>query len=71
MSERINIISCGRFGTIELIRTNKNPIDIVDQLTYDADCKLWRASTSLALEGMKRTRRNCDLTDWNIAYEFV
>ncbi|MBN1684801.1 MAG: hypothetical protein JW855_05150 [Gammaproteobacteria bacterium] len=70
-SGRSNVVSCGKFGTIEFIHTNRRPTDIMDQLSYDANCRLWRASVKLALSDMKRTHRNCDLIDWDIANEFI
>lgn len=70
-SGRSNIISCGEFGTIEFVHTNKKPADIMDQLSYDKEYRLWRANTVLALKDMKDTRRNCDLIDWNIAHELI
>lgn len=70
-SGRSNIIACGKFGTIELIHTNQNPVDIMNQLVYDANCRLWRANVSLALRDMKITRRNSDLINWDIANEFI
>ena len=70
-SGRSNIISCGEFGTIEFIHTNRKPTDIMEQLSYDANCHLWRASVPLALKDMKTTHRNCDLIDWDIANEFI
>lgn len=70
-SGRSNIISCGKFGTIEFIHTNQNPVDIMTQLIYDASCRLWRANVSLALRDMKITRRNCDLINWDIANELI
>lgn len=70
-SGRSNIISCGEFGTIEFIHTSQKPTDISNQLSYDTNCWLWRASVPLALKDMKATRRNCDLIDWDIANEFI
>ncbi len=70
-SGRSNIISCGEYGTIEFVHTNQKPTSIMQQLFYDADCRLWRASVSLALRDMKTTHRNCDLIDWDIANEFI
>lgn len=70
-SGRSSIISCGKYGTIEFIHTSKTPKELVDQLTYDPNCKLWRASAALALQDMKNTRRNSDLIDWEVAHEFV
>ena len=70
-SGRSNIVSCGAFGTIEFIHTNQKPIQILKQLTYDTNCRLWRASVALALRDMKATHRNCDLIDWDIANELI
>ncbi len=70
-SGRSNIISCGEFGTIEFIHTNQKPTDIMGQLIYDVNCRLWRASVTLALRDMKVTHRNGDLIDWDIANEFI
>jgi predicted transcriptional regulator of viral defense system len=70
-SGRSNKISCGKFGTIEFVHTSQKPTDIMDQLTYDEDCRLWRASVQLAIRDMKRTHRNCDLIDWDKANESI
>lgn len=70
-SGRSNVISCGEFGTIEFVHTSRKPTDVMDQLSYDANCRLWRASVALALRDMRATRRNCDLIDWDIANEFI
>jgi hypothetical protein len=66
-----NKISCGEFGTIEFVHTNQKPNNIMNQLSYDTQCKLWRANVPLALRDMKSTHRNCDLINWDIANEFV
>jgi hypothetical protein len=70
-SGRSNIVSCGEFGTIEFVHTNQKPNDIMNQLSYDKNCGLWRANVPLALRDMKATHRNCDLIDWDIANEFI
>lgn len=70
-SGRSNIISCGRFGTIEFIHTTQRIADIIHQLVYDENCKLWRANVTLALTDMKSTHRNMDLIDWDAANEFI
>ena len=70
-SGRNGIISCGEFGTVEFIHTRRKPTDIMQQLSYDARCGLWRASPALALRDMKITHRNCDLIDWDAANEFI
>ena len=70
-SGRSNIISCGKFGTIEFVHTDKKPANLMDQLSYDAPCRLWRASVPLALKDMQTTHRNSDLIDWEVANEFI
>lgn len=70
-SGRSNIISCGTFGTIEFVHTNQNPTSIMDQLSYDENCKLWRANVVLALRDMKVARRDINLINWDIAHEFI
>ncbi|HQZ87996.1 MAG TPA: hypothetical protein PLV31_04370 [Gammaproteobacteria bacterium] len=70
-SGRSRIMSCGDFGTIEFIHTNQKPTDLINQLTYDHHCGLWRANVALALRDMKITHRNCDLINWDIAHELI
>lgn len=70
-SGRSNIISCGRFGTIEFIHTSQRIPDIIQHLNYDERYKLWRADVKLALKDMKSTHRNMDLIDWDIVNEFI
>ncbi len=70
-SGRSNIINCGTWGHIEFIHTEKSPVALTDQLTYDSRCHLWRASITRAIDDMKRTKRNTDLIDWDFANELV
>jgi len=70
-SGRSNIVSCNEFGTIEFIHTRQIPIEVMDKLSYDPNCRLWRANASLALRDIKMTQRNCDLINWDIANEFI
>ena len=70
-SGRTNRISCGEFGAIKFVHTSKKPTDVMRHLTYDAQCRLWRADAALAIKDMKAAHRNCDLIDWEVAYEFV
>jgi predicted transcriptional regulator of viral defense system len=70
-SGRSNIITCDNFGTIEFVHTRRKPEDVMQQLVYDTDCRLWRATIPLALTDMKLTHRNCDLIDWDLANEFI
>lgn len=69
-SGRSNKISCGRFGTIEFVHTEQKPTDLIGQLVYDGECRLWRAMVPLALKDMKRTRRTTsNLIDWDVVDE--
>ena len=68
-SGRSNQISCGEFGTIEFIHTQKLPENLANQLAYDERCRLWRASPELALIDMKSARRNLDLVAGEVADE--
>jgi len=70
-SGRSQILECGDFGTIEFIHTKKQPADLIDQLTYDIRCHLWRASVALAIRDIKAVQRNLDLIDWEAVSEFV
>ncbi len=70
-SGRSHIVKCGDFGHIEYIHTKRRPEDVADQLRYDQDCRLWRASVALALQDMKWTRRSTDLIDWEVANEYI
>lgn len=70
-SGRSNIVSCGSYGTIEFVHTSQKPDTVMEQLVYDARCRLWRALVPQALRDMRVTHRNCDLIDWDAVHEFV
>ncbi|MBW6512156.1 MAG: hypothetical protein K0A93_08620 [Desulfuromonadaceae bacterium] len=70
-SGRSHIVNCGDFGRIEFVHTKKRPKNLSDQLAYDVDCRLWRASVALALKDMQATKRSTALIDWNAANEFI
>jgi predicted transcriptional regulator of viral defense system len=70
-SGRSSTISCSNFGIIEFVHTNQKPTDLINHLTYDHHCGMWRASIALALRDMKATHRNCDLIDWDVANELI
>jgi predicted transcriptional regulator of viral defense system len=70
-SGRSNKIVCGEFGTIEYIHTNQKPTELINELSYDQRCGMWRASIKLALRDMKATHRASDLIDWDIANELI
>ncbi len=62
-SGRSGKVECRGFGTIEFIHTEKNPARLVPELAWDGQNRLWRASTALALEDMRNTKRSMDLVD--------
>jgi hypothetical protein len=68
-SGRSHVIDCGDFGHIEFVHTSQRPDDV--EVTYDAECHLWRASVRQALRDMKATRRSMDLVDKEAAHELV
>lgn len=70
-SGRSNKISCGNFGTIEFTHISRKPTEIIDQLTYDENCRLWRATPKLAFKDMKKTHRNCSLINRDILNESI
>ena len=70
-SGRSSQIDCGRWGSIEFVHTRQLPGDLMDQLTYDPPCRLWRASPQQALRDMRATRRATDLVDWSVVDELV
>jgi predicted transcriptional regulator of viral defense system len=70
-SGRSNKISCGDFGVIEFIHTTSKPIDVMDQLIYDQNCRLWRAKPKLAFFDMKKTHRSCDLVNQDMLNESI
>lgn len=51
-------VNCGRFGTIEFVHTEREMSQIADDLTYDSDRHLFRASPELALADMRRFNRS-------------
>lgn len=69
-SGRSSIISCGQWGSIEFVHTERTANAVAPSLQYDARCRLWRASVPQALQDMRATRRHTlDLVDWTVAKE--
>jgi hypothetical protein len=64
-------LSCGKYGTIEFIHTDRKPKDLAASLHYDPLFKMWKASVNLAIEDMKNTHRNLDLIDWEVVRELI
>ena len=70
-SGRSHVVDCGDYGKIEFVHTAQLPEDIGDELSYDAERHLWRASVRQALRDMKATRRSTELVDMEVARELV
>ncbi|MGD9780778.1 MAG: type IV toxin-antitoxin system AbiEi family antitoxin domain-containing protein [Kiritimatiellia bacterium] len=70
-SGRTHVVSCGDFGRIEFVHTDRRPDVLAGQLTYDAACRLWRASPALALRDMRATRRDLSLVNPEVPRESV
>lgn len=70
-SGRTYTYNCGNFGHIECIHTKKSPLQLEKEIHYDARCRFWRATASLALRDMVQTRRNMDLVNQEVARELI
>lgn len=70
-SGRSSLIDCGRWGSIEFVRTQQLASQLVGQLQYAPPSRLWRANVDQALRDMRATHRSRDLIDWRVAHEFV
>ena len=70
-SGRSGVIDCGRWGSIEFVKTRQRPQDLVGSIEYDPRTRLWRAKVAQALRDMRATHRSLDLIDWKAAREFV
>ena len=55
---RSTTVDCGRFGTIEFVHTERAMSQVIDELRYDPDRHLYRASPELALADMHRFNRS-------------
>jgi hypothetical protein len=70
-SGRSHVVDCGNDGHIEFVHTAQRPDDVSQELTYDPDRRLWRASVRQALRDMKATRRSLELVDEETLRELV
>ncbi|MDP6544288.1 MAG: hypothetical protein QGH60_09875 [Phycisphaerae bacterium] len=70
-SGRSNVISCGDYGVVEIVHTQKTPAGLTGLLTYDSVCGLWRAGVVQALQDIRDTHRDTGLVNWEIANGFV
>lgn len=62
-SARSNVVRCGAWGTIEFVHTRKVPDALCDELHYDRQCGLWRATPALAMRDMRSARRSLGLIE--------
>jgi len=70
-SGRNRLVDCGRFGRIEFIHTQRTAAALVEQLSWDTQAQVWRASVPLALRDMQHTKRSLELIDREVLSEFV
>lgn len=71
-SGRSHTVNCREFGRIEFVHTAQRPNEVADELSWDQDKRLWRASVRQALRDMRVTRRpSRDLIDEEVVNEFV
>jgi len=70
-SGRSHVVDCGEYGKIEFVHTAQRPEALRGELSYDPECRLWRASVQRALRDMRSTRRSLDLVNKEVLHEFV
>ena len=70
-SGRSHVVNCGDYGHIEFVHTAQSPNRVADELVYDPDRHLWRASVRQALRDMKATRRSLELVNEEALHELV
>lgn len=61
-----NVVDCGEFGQIEFTHTRRKQESIAAELTFDEECRLWRASVRQAMLDMRASKRNMDLVDMDL-----
>lgn len=70
-SGRSSVIDCGKWGSIEFVRTKQKPKALSANLVYDSSIGLWRASVSQALRDMHAAQRSLDLVELKVGHESV
>ena len=68
---RSSVIDCGKWGSIEFVKTKQKPNELTTQLNYDPTHGIWRASIQQALRDMRVTQRSQDLIDLKASRESV
>ena len=67
-----HVVNCRDFGRIEFVHTAQRPNEVADELSWDREKHLWRASVKQALRDTRTTRRRSrDLIDEEVLGEFV
>lgn len=54
-------IRCGNLGRIAFTHTRQPPEEVMNNLRYDPERRLWIANVDQALRDLRQTRRNLDL----------
>lgn len=70
-SGRSHVVECGDYGRIEFVHTDQRAAAIKDEMIYDPDRRLWRASVKQALRDSRVTGRSKDIIQSEEAYEFI
>ena len=68
---RSSVIDCGKWGSIEFVKTKQKPNELTTQLNFDPTHGIWRASIQQALRDMRVTQRSQDLIDLKASRESV
>ena len=56
-------IGCGQYGSIEFTHTKRDLAALSPRLSYDADCRMLRASVEIAWDDLRAARRNLHLME--------
>ena len=54
-------IHCGKLGRLSFTHTAQKPEQVMNNLSYDPERRLWIANEEQALRDLRQTRRNLDL----------
>lgn len=70
-SGRSHVVECGDYGRIEFVHTEQRAEMIKDELIYEPDRRLWRASMKQALRDSRVTGRSKGLIDLEKAHDIL
>ncbi len=68
---RSSVIDCGKWGSIDFVKTKQKPNELTPHLIYDQTHGIWRASIHQAMRDMRVTQRSQDLIDLKASRESV